>query len=172
MSIHQGPDLSDRQARAVILAAEALGFEREPDLAPAWYDHDLHEDARCAIAHLQDHDPSRLAAALDSPEPIPPRCAAWRITQTKGFTLADARSVVDLGSELGLPPPPCDLPLLPIMLEFDQARAAVAFLWEHDPERLTELIGERARLAPLPESALSWDGCCGQTGRCRCTGRP
>ncbi|MEA2234821.1 MAG: hypothetical protein QOD83_4637 [Solirubrobacteraceae bacterium] len=43
MPINDSPPLSDRQARAVIIAAERLGFEREPDLHAPWYDHALHE---------------------------------------------------------------------------------------------------------------------------------
>ncbi|MEA2187153.1 MAG: hypothetical protein QOK16_2164, partial [Solirubrobacteraceae bacterium] len=38
MPINDPPPLSDRQARAVIIAAERLGFEREPDLHAPWYD--------------------------------------------------------------------------------------------------------------------------------------
>lgn len=164
------PNLSDRQARAVILAAEALGFEREPELAPAWYDHDLHDDARAAARHLQRHDPSKLAMALNAPEPISAQCAAWRITNAAtGFSLADAPALIDAATDAGHPPPRPDLPLSPWMLQTDQARAAVAYFWEHDPDRLTELIGEAARLAPLPETAM-WSeyGCAGAPEQCMC----
>jgi hypothetical protein len=89
------PKLSDRQARAAIHAAEALGVEREPDLYPAMYDQDLHEDGRIAAVFLGARDPSRLAAALAAAEPIAARCAALRITETGLFSMADADVVLE-----------------------------------------------------------------------------
>lgn len=162
-------ELSDRQARATILAAESLGFEREPDLYPVWYDHDLHEDAQYAAAYLRARDPARLEAALASNEPIPAQCAAWRITETGCFSLADADAVLQAATAGGFQPPQCDLPLLPDAVRWDQARAAVAHLWEQDPEQLDELIGEQARLAPLPDTArIDEHGCRGYPDCCRC----
>lgn len=162
-------ELSDRQARATILAAESLGFEREPYLYAAWYDHDLHEDARYAAEYLRARDPARLEAALASNEPIPAQCAAWRITESGRFTLADADAVLQAATARGFQPPQTDLPLLPGAVLWDQARAAVAHLWEQDPEQLNELIGETARLAPLPDSArIAEGGCGGHPDSCRC----
>ncbi|MEA2274079.1 MAG: hypothetical protein QOI98_2787 [Solirubrobacteraceae bacterium] len=164
--------LSDRQARAAILAAEAVGFEREPDLYPATYDHDLHEDGRIAAAFLRARDPSRLAAALASDEPIAARCAAWRITESGRFTMADADAVLEAAVALGFEPPRCDLPLLPSSLRWAQARAAVAYFWEHDADRLAVLIGDAARIAPLPDSArVGSYGCEGNLDTCRCAQR-
>lgn len=102
-------ELSDRQARTVILVAERLGFEREPDLYPAMYDHHLHDDALHAVAFLQACDPSRLAAALIADEPISAPCAAWRITETGMFSLADANAVLEAATALGFEPPRSDL---------------------------------------------------------------
>ena len=105
-------ELTDRQARAVIVAAEALGFEREPDLYEAWYDLDLHEDARCAVAHLRARDPDALRTALVADDPLTAEFAASRIASTARFTMADALLVIELASERGFIPPPPDLPLL------------------------------------------------------------
>jgi len=172
MHTDANPELSDRQARAVILAAEARGFEREPDLYPAMYDHDLHDDAQFAVTFLQALDPSGLAAALSADEPIPAPCAAWRITESGRFSLADADVVLDAAAAVGFTPPAPELPLLPMSLRWDQARAAVAYLWEHHPDRLREGVGETARIAPLPETARiacsgEWYRCSGRIDDCR-----
>ena len=69
----------------------------------------------------------------------------------------------------GFQPPQSDVPLMPSMLRFDEARAAVAFLWEQAPELRDALLGEPARLASLPDAALRrWDGCRGRPETCRC----
>ena len=145
--------LSDRQARNVILAAEQLGFMREPDLYEAHYDLGLHEDARCALAHLRAHDPAALHAALVADEPIPADRAAHRITESSRFTFDAAFLVLELACERGFVPPRTGGPLLDPAEVWNQARACVAFLWEHHPELLSEQIGEAALVAPLPETA-------------------
>jgi len=145
---------TDRQARAVVLAAEAVGFEREPELYEAWYDLDLHDDARRAAKHLRARDPAALEAAMVADEPIPADVAARRILDSGRFTCQDAEDVIELASDRGFSPPTSDLPLLPSMDRWDQARAAVEFLWAQHPLLLTERLEERARIAPLPETAL------------------
>jgi hypothetical protein len=169
MDTEHAPQFSGRQARATILAAESLGFEREPDLYPAHYDHGLHEDAQYAAEYLRERDPARLEAALASDEPILAQCAAWRITETGRFSLADADIVLRAATARGFQAPPSDLPLLANAIRWDQARAAVAYFWEQDPEQLEALIGEMARLAPLPDTArITEHGCWGNVDFCRC----
>jgi len=145
--------LTDRQARAVIIAAERLGFEREPDLYECWYDHALHDDAREAADYLRARDRDALREALVAEETIPADVAARRITESGRFTFADADLVIRAAAELDFTPPSTDLPLLPWQLTWENAGAAVAFLWEQHPSRLAELLGELVRLAPLPPSA-------------------
>lgn len=147
--------LSDRQARNVILAAEKVGFEREPDLFEAAYDLDLHEDAGFALAHLRSRDPAALHDALLAAEPIPADRAAQRITDSARFSYADALLVVQLACERGFTPPRSGLPLLDLTAVWNQGRASVAFLWEHYPALLSEQVGDAALLAPLPETARS-----------------
>lgn len=137
----------------MIVAAEALGFEREPDLYEAWYDLDLHEDARCAVAHLRARDPDALRDALVADDPLTAEFAASRITSTARFTMADALLVIELASERGFIPPPPDLPLLDSRVTWDQAQAAIAFLWDEYPLLLSERLGEAARIATLPPTA-------------------
>ena len=153
MPSNDPPPLSDRQARAVILAAEQLGFQREPDLYAAWYDHDLHEDATYAVKFLTERDPDALRDALVADEPIPADSAAERITNSGRFTGAEAQAVIEAAAELGFTPPPPARGTLDFHVQWDQAQASVAFLWDQHPARLAETIGEVARIAPLPETA-------------------
>jgi hypothetical protein len=145
--------LSDRQARAVIIAAEALGFEREPDLYEAWYDVELHEDARAAAAFLRARDADVLREALEADDPISADSAARRITNTGRFTFWHAERAIELASEHGFTPPATDLPRMPSCEAWDQARAAIAFLWDRHPALLSERLGDAVRIAPLPPSA-------------------
>jgi len=145
--------LSDRQARAVIVAAQRRGFERDPDLYESWYDHFLHDDAREALDYLRARDRDALREALVAEETIPADRAACRITESGRFSLADADLVIQAAAELDFTPPISDLPLLPWTVTWDQARAAVAFLWERHPSRLAELLGDLVRLAPLPPAS-------------------
>jgi hypothetical protein len=146
-------ELSDRQARAVILAAEALGFEREPDLPPNWYHHDLHDDARYAVDYLRARDGDALRAALVADEPIAPGDAARCITETGHFSFGHVELVVEAATRLGFVPPTEELPLLDDTVKWNQGTAAVAFLWERDPAQLTDLLGDIAQIAPLPSTA-------------------
>lgn len=156
MDAHEPPTLTDRQARAVLVAAEELDFEREPDLYEAWYDLDLHDDAQCAVRYLLRRDPDALSRALDAGEVIPADDAAVRITDSGRFTERDAHLVIAAAAERGFTAPCADQPgLLPSMLTWARARAALAFMWETHPLDLTELLGEVGRLAPLPPTARS-----------------
>ena len=153
MSTNDPPSLSDRQARAVIIAAEQVGFEREPDLYAVWYDHDLHDDAAYAVEFLSTRDPDALREALVADEPIAADVAAERITGSPHFSEAHAHAVIATATELGFSPPPPQLAALPFQVTWDQARASIAFLWDRYPVSLAEAAGEAARIAPLPETA-------------------
>jgi hypothetical protein len=146
-------ELSDRQARAVIIAAERLGFEREPDLYVAWYHRELHDDAREAARYLGRIDPETLRDALVAAEPIPADIAAQHITESAGFSFWHAEIVIAAATERGFNPPPGQPGMLEWMVTSDQARACVTFLWEHHPSHLSEILGDIARIAPLPDSA-------------------
>ncbi|MGH2839511.1 MAG: hypothetical protein ACRDKY_01645 [Solirubrobacteraceae bacterium] len=137
----------------MIVAAEARGFQREPDLYEGWYDHELHDDARFARDYLRARDPGALEDALVADECICPDCAARRITDSGHFTFGHVDLVLEAAIERGFTPPTADLPLMEYMVRWDQGRAAVAFFWERDPAQLAELIGDVARIAPLPPSA-------------------
>jgi hypothetical protein len=44
----------------------------------------------------------------------------------------------------------------------------VAYFWDHDADRLAVLIGDAARIAPLPDTArVCWYGCHGNVDTCR-----
>ncbi len=146
--------LSARQARAVIVAAERLGFEREPDLYRAWYHHDLFDEAAYAAEHLRTHDPDALRDALVAEEVIEAQEAAELISESAMFTFAHADIVIAAATEHGWTPPPAQIAALPYNVTWDQAQAALAFLWDRHPLQLAELVGEVARLAPLPPTAL------------------
>ena len=150
MHVDDCSGLTDRQARAAIVAAEARGFLREPDLYEIWYHHLLHEDARYAVEHLRTHDPDALQEALIADECICPHCAALAITEASGFSLGQADLLVEAALERGFTPPSPGLPLTDWALRFDQGRAAAAYFWEEGPAQLRELIDDLAQVAPLP----------------------
>ena len=100
--------LSDRQARAAIIAAERLGFEREPDLYACWYDHALHDDAREAADYLRARDRAALREALVAEETIAAHVAARRITESGRFAFADADHVIR-AALVDFTPPSTDL---------------------------------------------------------------
>jgi hypothetical protein len=132
----------------------------------------LHEDARYAAEYLRARDPARLEAALASDEPIPGQCAALRITEGGHFSFADAETVLQAAVARGFEPPEPELSLRPDAVLWDQARAAVAHFWEQDPALLGELLGEHARLAPLPDTArITEYGCQRHEHLCRCSRR-
>jgi hypothetical protein len=159
MAVFNGPRISDRQARALIVAAEERGFEREPDLPERRYDSTLREDALAAMEHLFVLDTQALLAARSAADPIDPKAAARRITRGGRITAADAQVVLQAAEERGFAPTGPDLPLGYYGELFERAEQAVAYFWAEDAEKLVDLVGPAVRLAPLPDSAhrLSWD---------------
>lgn len=153
MAASRTGELTDRQARAIIVAAEANGFEREPDLYVRWYDAQLHADAVAALQFLEARDEHALADALVAEDPIAPESAAARIVHGGKINFAQMRDVVDLAISRGLEVHRPDLPLMQWQIEADRAQAAVAYLWENDPGELGRLIGEAALVAPIPDTA-------------------
>jgi len=158
MTVIDRPTISDRQARALIVAAEERGFEREPDLPERRYDATLREDAVAAMEHLFVQDAEALLAAQSAADPISPKVAARRITRGGRITAADAQVVLQAAEDRGFVPKGPDLPLGYYGELFEKAEEAVAYLWAEDPDELVALVGRAVRLAPLPESAqrLSW----------------
>lgn len=145
--------ISDRQARALIVAAEGCGFEREPDLHERQYDATLHKDALAAMEHLFVRDPEGLLAASSAADPICPKTAARRIVNGGRITAADAQVLLQAVQDRGFAPAAPGLPLGYYGELFEKAEEAVAFLWTEDPDTLVELVGPALLLAPLPESA-------------------
>jgi hypothetical protein len=145
--------ISDRQARALIVAAEECGFERESDLYERQYDATLHEDALAAMENLFACDPEILLAARSAADPICAKTAARRIVQGGRVTAADAQVLLQAAQHRGFAPADPELPLGCYGELFQKAEDAVAFFWTEDPDALVELVGPALRLAPLPESA-------------------
>lgn len=159
MTIHQQRhDLTDRQARAVIVSAERHGFDREPGLIHWYYDDRVHADAQDAARYLAVHAPADLAVAMTAPEPIPTWLAVERITnQGCRMTGADVEPLILAAVERGLMEPQ---PISPLR-DWTRAQFAVGLLWEHAPERLAEILDDRARLATIPDTAVArCPSCC------------
>ena len=144
--------LSDGQARAIIVAAEARGFEREPELYVRWYDAALFDDAAEALAYLNSRDPGAVAEALAAPDPLNRDVAAKRIA-SKGIACSEMQKVVDAARAHGFSHRPSDLPLPDWIERADEAQAAVAFLWGTDRGELARILGEDLKLAPIPDTA-------------------
>jgi hypothetical protein len=150
--------LTSRQARAVIVAAEADGFQRLPEQAWYCYDEELFEDASRALEFLRDRDPQTASRALEASDPIPAWAAVERLTNERaGLSHEKSIAVAAVASRHGFTPGTRRL-IRPGFEDYDTAREAIAFLWDKDPEVLEELF-ER-RLAPLPETALAPCGRC------------
>ena len=143
--------LSDRQARALIVAAEARGFEREPDLPERVRDADLHFDAVAALEYLFVRDPAAIVACSTAPDPISPDIGARRIVNGR-VTAADAQVLIDAARARGCSPTGSDLPLTEYGQLFAKAEEAVAFFWAEDPDELVRMLGDGCRLSPLPRS--------------------
>src|SRR5664279_3453590 len=86
--------MTDQQARNMILAAEELGFEREPGLHRRWYDATLHDDARAAFAWVIARRPELTPEIFGRPEPISAEEAVERIADSGRFTVADEEAVI------------------------------------------------------------------------------
>jgi len=151
--------ITDRQARALIVAAEEGGFEREPDLHERQYDARLHEDALAAMEHLFVHDGEALLAARSAADPICAKTAARRIVNGGRVTAADAHALLQAAHQRGFAPANPELPLGYYGELFEKAEQAVAFFWTEDPDALAELVGPGLRLAPIPETARSRAAC-------------
>lgn len=156
------PALTDRQARALLVAAEAAGFEREQGLIFWEYDESLHADAGRARAFLAANDPDALRASASAPDPIPPRVAVRRIVDERGgIDDSQVTKLIDTALERGFALPESDLPLHELHSRWDRAEHAIAALWEHDPQTLRALLEDQATIAPLPESAITrCPSCC------------
>ncbi len=146
--------MTDRQARAVIVAAEALGFERDPDLYAKQYDHSLHADAERAAAFLEARNSTALEAALCAPDPVPTSVAVDRIMNEGGVTLTDCDVLIEEAARQGFVPPESDLPLTEFTRQFDRAEAALNFLWDRDSDAAANMLGSAGAIAPLPEGAI------------------
>ena len=148
-------EFSDREARCAIVAAEARGFEREPDLHGTVYDHDLHVDAEEAAEFLRREDPAALEVALSSPDPLPTWAAVDRLMDEGKVSLADVRAIVEAALARGFEPAEPD-PMIRLLVtrEWEEARGHLAFLWDNHHDVLTEILGGAVRLAALPDTAI------------------
>jgi hypothetical protein len=154
--------LTDRQARALIVAAEAIGLLREPYLLFWQYDESLRADADRARAFLETNHPDVLRSCLSAPDPIPAWVAARRIVEERGgLNNEQITALIDAALERGLDLPQPDLPMLEWEARWERARHAVAALWECDPQLVSQVLGDQGRIAPLPESAVTrCPSCC------------
>src|SRR3954451_11735860 len=101
---------TDRHARALIVAAEAAGFERERGLIFWEYDQALHADAARARAFLEANNPEALLACATAPDPIPPWVAVRRIVDERGGINGEqVMGLIDAALERDLELPESDL---------------------------------------------------------------
>jgi len=155
MSTDTRPHFTDRQARALIAAAEPHGFEREPHLIWWRYDETLHTDAEAAFKFLEVRHPEETQDALTAPDPMPTWVAVERITNERGgLNFAQARPLIDAAVARGLMTwAPRDSGRFDSG-EWPAAGQAIALLWESDPASLKEVLGNHVRIALLPETAM------------------
>ena len=153
---------TDRQARALIAAAEAAGFERERGLIFWEYDQSLYADAARARAFLEAKNPDALRDCASAPDPIPPWVAVRRIVDERGgINDEQVMRLIDAAGERDVELPEPDLPFREWHKRWDRAQHVIAALWEHEPQTLRDLLGDRAIIAPLPESAITrCPSCC------------
>ena len=144
--------LTDGQARAVILAAEVRGFEREPELYVRWYDAALFDDAAAALTYLRERHPDAVRDALVASDPLPREIAVARLA-AKGIPFSELDRVVEAAKARGFSPQHGDLPPHDWLARADEAEAAIAFLWEGRRDELFRILGNEALLAPIPETA-------------------
>lgn len=148
-------EFTSRQARAVIVGAEAVGFEREPDLFARAYDHSLHEDAHYAASYLRARGGEALEVALSAPDPVPTWVAVDRVMNEGMFSLAEVRVCIEAAADRGYVAPEPEVPCGGYMDEFGRGRAALTFLWDTIPDEIPELLGDAVLIAPLPPGAVS-----------------
>jgi hypothetical protein len=156
------PIATDREARILIVAGEAAGFQRQTGLIFWEYDETLHADAARARAFLESKDPQALRNCASASDPIPGWAAVKRIVDERGgINCEQVERLIEAALERGFDLPESDLPLLEMHKRWDQAEHAIAILWEHDPQVLPDLLGEHGTIAPLPESAMTrCPSCC------------
>lgn len=142
----------------MIVAAERRGFEREPGLIHWHYDDRLHGDAQEAVGYLAAHAPADLDAAMTAPEPVPTWLAVERITNEGcRMTGAHVEPLIVAAVERGLME---SGPIEP-MRDWSRAQLAVGLLFEHAPEKLAEVLDDRAQIATIPDTAIErCRGCC------------
>jgi hypothetical protein len=155
-------EMTDRQARVLIVAAEEAGFRREAHLIFWQYDESLQADAGRAREFLAANQSGALSDCASAPDPIPAWMAVKRIAdERRHLNYEDVGALVDAALERGLDVPEPDLPLSEWHTKWERARLAIALLWEHDPQALPEILGDQGRIAPLPESAVTrCPSCC------------
>ena len=154
MTVHD-LDLSDRQARAVIAAAEAGGFEREPHLLWWRYDEALYDDASAALGFLRQQHPEQVDEALAADDPLPVWVAVERIMDERGgINLEQVRLLIEaaVGSGLMNFEPDGSSPWA--AEEWQAARGAVELLWQNDFDLLKMILGDHVTLAMVPDSAV------------------
>jgi hypothetical protein len=153
---------TDREARVLIVAAEAAGFQRDAGLIFWEYDESLHADAARARAFLESNDPEALRSCASASDPIPAWAAVRRIVDERGgIDGAQVMRLIEAAVERGIDLPAADLPLPEWQRRRDQAEHAIAALWEHDPQAVPDILGDQGTIAPLPESAITrCPSCC------------
>jgi hypothetical protein len=153
---------TDLEARALIVAAEAAGFQRESGLIFWEYDQSLHADAARARAFLKSNNPEALRNCASASDPIPAWVAVRRIVDERGGIDGEhVMRLIKAALERGFDLPEADLPLLDGQKRWDQAEHAIAALWQHDPQALPDILGHQGTIAPLPESAITrCPSCC------------
>lgn len=162
MSVDHERELTDRQARAVIAAAEQKGFEREPDRIFWSYDKTLHCDARAALRFLERDHRELIPEALEAADPIPAWAAVERIANDgRGLSSTSIQALIDAAVKRGLMVFELPGPDPVGSLRWHEALRAIGMLWDHDPEALGAILGDQARIAMLPETAIArCPSCC------------
>ena len=149
-------DLTDRQARALIAAAEQRGFEREPHLIWWRYDEALHVDAEAALQFLQERDPEAIPGALTAADPLPAWVAVERIANERcGINFSHTRPLIESAVKRGLMDWESRDEGRFSSREWGAALKAIGLLWDNDPEALREILGDHVTVALLPETAVS-----------------
>src|SRR4051794_35222778 len=102
---------TDRQARALIVAAEAAGFWPEGGLLFWADDQPLLADAARVGAFLEANNREALRACASAPDPIPPWVAVRRIVDERGGISGEqVMRLIDAALERAFELPESDLP--------------------------------------------------------------